>query len=222
LQHTPASEVVVCSVVKAELEYGIRRGSYSAQRVAAQQAFLSQFVSLPFDDAAAQRYGQIRAQLEMIGRPIGPNDLLIAAIALANRVTLVTHNTGEFSRITGLQVEDGSATEYRGVRRTPLPSTLFCGATLRIGRPDNSSKWVSQGSKYGRLAWCKPSVFATVFATLNSKLLADSTGDRRMGWPHQSMADVGKEVAQVRQQVFERIRSLLPQRPASTLMFGFV
>jgi tRNA(fMet)-specific endonuclease VapC len=106
LQRTPASEVAICSIVKAELAYGIRRGAYSAQRIAARQAFLSQFVSLPFDDAAAQQYGQIRAQLEMIGRPIGPNDLLIAAIALANHVTLVTHNTSEFSRITGLRVGD--------------------------------------------------------------------------------------------------------------------
>jgi tRNA(fMet)-specific endonuclease VapC len=48
----------------------------------------------------------IRAQLALAGTPIGPNDLLIAAIALANGSTLVTHNTGEFGRVNGLRIED--------------------------------------------------------------------------------------------------------------------
>lgn len=61
---------------------------------------------LPFDDAAAERYGEIRAQLQRAGRLIGANDLLIAATALANGLTLITHNTDEFKRIEGLVVED--------------------------------------------------------------------------------------------------------------------
>jgi tRNA(fMet)-specific endonuclease VapC len=71
-----------------------------------QQEFLQQFVSMPFDDAAAMVYGTIRANLAKAGTPIGPNDLQIAAIALANELTLVTHNTREFSRIQGLKLED--------------------------------------------------------------------------------------------------------------------
>src|SRR5437016_13074261 len=67
-----------------------------------------QFVSLPFDDRAAEEYGKLRAHLAALGTPIGPNDLLIAAIALANRLTLVTHNTVEFSRVPGLVLEDRS------------------------------------------------------------------------------------------------------------------
>lgn len=59
----------------------------------------------PFDDAAADAYGKIRAQLSEIGKPIGANDLLIAAIALANNLTLVTHNTSEFARVPGLALE---------------------------------------------------------------------------------------------------------------------
>jgi tRNA(fMet)-specific endonuclease VapC len=59
-----------------------------------------------FDDAAAEHYVRIRADLAAKGRPIGPNDLMIAAIALANRFTLVTHNTREFGRVAGLIVED--------------------------------------------------------------------------------------------------------------------
>jgi tRNA(fMet)-specific endonuclease VapC len=71
-----------------------------------QQAFLDAFESLPFDDAAAEVYGQIRAELTRRGTPIGPNDLLIAAIAVARNLTLVTHNTAEFSRVPNLHFED--------------------------------------------------------------------------------------------------------------------
>jgi tRNA(fMet)-specific endonuclease VapC len=61
---------------------------------------------LPFDDAAAEAYGRLRAELARRGTPIGPNDLMIAAIALAHDLTLVTHNTAEFSRVSGLRLED--------------------------------------------------------------------------------------------------------------------
>ena len=66
----------------------------------------SSLISLPFDDAAAEIYGRIRADLESRGMPIGPNDTMIAAIALANGFTVATHNTAEFGRVSGLQVED--------------------------------------------------------------------------------------------------------------------
>ncbi len=68
--------------------------------------FGSRFPSLPFDDRVARRYGKIRARLAKQGRLIGPNDLMIAAIAIANELTLVTHNTGEFSRVKNLRIED--------------------------------------------------------------------------------------------------------------------
>jgi len=71
-----------------------------------QQRFLAAFVSLPFDDRAADAYGRIRAALASAGTPIGPNDLLIASIAEANGVMLVTHNTSEFSRVPGLSLDD--------------------------------------------------------------------------------------------------------------------
>lgn len=61
---------------------------------------------MPFDDAAAVVYAEIRAALAQAGKPIGPNDLQIAAIALANDLTLVTHNTREFSRVQGLKLAD--------------------------------------------------------------------------------------------------------------------
>ena len=74
-----------------------------------QQRFLAQFVSLPFDDQASMIHGRIRAQLASAGTPIGPYDLQIAAIALGNNLTLVTHNIREFRRVEGLGCEDWEA-----------------------------------------------------------------------------------------------------------------
>lgn len=70
--------------------------------------FTAPFASYPFDDQAAERYAQIRAELERMGTPIGPNDLLIAAIALSRQCTLVTSNVREFQRVADLAVEDWS------------------------------------------------------------------------------------------------------------------
>ena len=74
-----------------------------------QKSFLSQFVSLPFDDSCAEIYGKVRADLAKAGTPISSNDLQIASIALANNLILVTHNVREFSRIEGLKIEDWEA-----------------------------------------------------------------------------------------------------------------
>lgn len=68
--------------------------------------FLEPFVSLPFDDEAEIAYGQIRADLAAKGIPIGSNDFQIASIALANNLTLIMHNTTEFSRVGGLAIAD--------------------------------------------------------------------------------------------------------------------
>jgi tRNA(fMet)-specific endonuclease VapC len=106
LRTTRVADIAVCSVVKAELFYGAMRSNNPEQSLARQQQFLNLFVSLPFDDAAALIYGHIRADLAVSGTPIGPNDLQIASIARANSLILVTHNTGEFSRVDGLQIED--------------------------------------------------------------------------------------------------------------------
>jgi tRNA(fMet)-specific endonuclease VapC len=100
------TDVRVCSVVKAELYFGAARSTKPTATLKRQNSFLSRFESLPFDDRAAAIYGPIRADLERGGSPIGPNDLLIAAIALANGLKLITNNTAEFSRIPGLALED--------------------------------------------------------------------------------------------------------------------
>ncbi len=106
LQATPMQEIAVCSVVKAEMFYGAWKSANPQQTIARQRQFLDSFVSLPFDDPAAEVYGRERARLAKLGTPIGPNDLLIASIALAHNLILVTHNTSEFSRVAGLQIED--------------------------------------------------------------------------------------------------------------------
>ena len=78
-------------------------GGYSAWKL---EVFFPRFKSMPFDDVAAHSYGLIRAALEIAGHSIGPNDTLIAAIALANGLTVVTHQHREFRRVPGLLVED--------------------------------------------------------------------------------------------------------------------
>jgi tRNA(fMet)-specific endonuclease VapC len=69
-------------------------------------AFLQPLVSWPFNDAAAELYADIRYQLEVQGTPISIPDLQIAAITLVNNLTLVTHNTKEFTRVPGLNFVD--------------------------------------------------------------------------------------------------------------------
>lgn len=104
-------DIAVCSLVKAELFFGSQQSTTPEQSLAVQESFLDQFVSLPFDDKAARFYARIRAQLKKAGTPIGPNDLLIASIALANNLILVTHNSREFGRVPNLVLEDWELTQ---------------------------------------------------------------------------------------------------------------
>jgi len=99
-------EVALCSVVRAELDFGALRSRDAAANLAKVHEFVSRFVSLPFDDDAAEVYGQVRAALVGQGITIGPNDLLIASIARSCDLTLVTHNVAEFNRVPGLKTED--------------------------------------------------------------------------------------------------------------------
>ena len=104
-EHSPSS-IALCSIVKAELLYGARHSERVEDNLRLLTGFFAPLSSLPFDDRCAEEYGIIRAQLAAQGVIIGPNDLLIAATAHACDATLVTHNTGEFSRISGLRLTD--------------------------------------------------------------------------------------------------------------------
>jgi tRNA(fMet)-specific endonuclease VapC len=99
-------DVCLCSVVVAELLLGALQSQDVPKNLTQVRTFLAGFQSLPFDDAAAEEYAKVRADLEGNGTPIGANDLFIAAIALADGRALVTHNTSEFSRVVGLLLDD--------------------------------------------------------------------------------------------------------------------
>ena len=104
----PPGSVYLCTVVLAELIFGAVRSGPA--REAANRALISglsaQFPTIPFDAAAAEEYGKLRASLSTAGQRIGPNDLMIAAVALAHGMTLVTHNTSEFRRVPRLVLDD--------------------------------------------------------------------------------------------------------------------
>ena len=106
LESKQPEEIMVCAVVKAELFYGALKSGRPEENLEKVHKFLDRFVSLPFDDTTAEKYGEIRVDLEKAGTPIGPNDLLIAAIAAVNNSILVTHNTREFRRVRKLKIED--------------------------------------------------------------------------------------------------------------------
>jgi tRNA(fMet)-specific endonuclease VapC len=93
------TDIALCAVVVAELRYGAESSADPPKEHAKVDVFVSPFAGLPFDDAAARLFGEIRRALMVIGKPIGPYDTMIAAIALA-------HNTSEFGRVAGLKLED--------------------------------------------------------------------------------------------------------------------
>lgn len=98
-------EVATSIIVAAELRYGAEKKG-SARLTAQLEAVLGALAVLPFEAPADAAYGMLRARLERAGRPIGGNDLLIAAQCVALGRTLVTDNEREFARIGGLKREN--------------------------------------------------------------------------------------------------------------------
>jgi tRNA(fMet)-specific endonuclease VapC len=100
-------EGTICTsiVVACELRYGAAKKGSSrlSERV---ESLLESLEALPLDKDADRRYAEIRSHLDKQGRPIGPNDLLIAAHAMALDLTLVTHNVEEFARVPDLRLEN--------------------------------------------------------------------------------------------------------------------
>jgi tRNA(fMet)-specific endonuclease VapC len=99
-------DIAISTITMAEMLYGSAKSQTPDTSRAKQQKFFDRFAQLPFDAASASQYGRIRAALEKSGTPIGQLDLLIAAIALARGLILVTHNTREFQRVDGLVIND--------------------------------------------------------------------------------------------------------------------
>ncbi len=97
-------DVCTSSIVAAELRYGADRSRRRAENHAALDRLFAGLTAIDFDFDAARAYGRVRAALEEAGGPIGPNDMLIAAHALARGLALVTDNERELSLVAGLVV----------------------------------------------------------------------------------------------------------------------
>ena len=105
LRQASQENLAICAIVRGELLCGARLARDPARELA-RLAVFDELQDYPFDSIAAEQYSLIRVHLQQQGRLIGAYDLLIAAIALAHNLTLVTHNTSEFSRVPGLRLED--------------------------------------------------------------------------------------------------------------------
>ena len=101
----PLGDCGISIVVLGELEWGTWLSNRRQESLAAVRDFADAVRVDDLDTEVARRYGRLRAHLRSIGRPIGPNDLWIAAHALARDVPLVTHNLSEFRRVPDLSVE---------------------------------------------------------------------------------------------------------------------
>ena len=103
---TPPGEIGLPTIVLFELEVGIGKSNAPQKRKAQLKELTSLIKMIPFGYEEARCAAEIRVKLEKRGLPIGPYDILIAASALANHWTLVTHNRDEFGRVNGLKIED--------------------------------------------------------------------------------------------------------------------
>lgn len=106
LQQRSPEDLGVTIITVAELWFGARKSARPQSTRREVDAFLKPFDVLPLDRAAADAYGQLRFELEHLGRPIGERDLLIASIGVAQGLTIVTHNISEFGRVPSLKIED--------------------------------------------------------------------------------------------------------------------
>jgi len=106
LLDTPPGEIAIPAIVVFELEVGIGKSTYPRKRMAQLHEITSMVNVISFGRTETKSAAAIRVKLEKKGIPIGPYDILIAASAMANNLTLVTNNKKEFERIDGLKVED--------------------------------------------------------------------------------------------------------------------
>jgi len=106
LESVADTDKCLCSVVAAELLYGAAKSQRKKETLERLNQFLNCFRMFDFNLTAARHFGEIRAELQQRGTPIGPYDLQIAGIARANQLILVTNNLNEFSRVPNLTCED--------------------------------------------------------------------------------------------------------------------
>ena len=106
LLKVPPRDISVPTIVLFELEVGIAKSTSPAKRQKQLQDLINAVNISPFGYKEAKHASTIRVKLEQKGLVIGPYDILIAAVALSIKGTLVTHNTGEFERVDGLELID--------------------------------------------------------------------------------------------------------------------
>lgn len=106
LQTKDVGDICISSVTLAELEYGVEKSAQKVKNQLALIEFLVPIEILSFNDAAAKKFGEIRAFLERKGKIIGPFDIQIVAHALSEELTLVTNNVKEFERVPDLTIEN--------------------------------------------------------------------------------------------------------------------
>ncbi len=106
VQSSAPDDLGLSCLVVGELRYGADRSTRPKANHLRIDRLVAELECLDFDLRAAAIYGRVRAGLEAAGKPIGPNDMLIAAHALSRRLVLVTDNVGEFQRVKGLKVEN--------------------------------------------------------------------------------------------------------------------
>ncbi len=106
LKKLKPEQIKIPSIVKAELLLGAAKSQNSKKNKELILRFLEPFEIIPFGDTEAEIYSEIRSELEKKGKPIGPNDLLIASTVISGNGTLVTSNEKEFKRIPNLKVEN--------------------------------------------------------------------------------------------------------------------
>jgi tRNA(fMet)-specific endonuclease VapC len=104
-RHHPLDRMMTSIIVAAELRFGLLRKAAPVQQARLDELF-SRMAVAPFEEPADRIYAELRRELERSGTPIGANDMLIAAHALALDLVLVTGNEREFRRVPGLRVEN--------------------------------------------------------------------------------------------------------------------
>jgi tRNA(fMet)-specific endonuclease VapC len=103
---SPDESLAITAISVAELTHGASKSARAEENLARLDILLATLIILPFDEAAARHFGALKATLERSGNRLADLDLQIASIALANDLSLITHNTRHFARIPGLQLDD--------------------------------------------------------------------------------------------------------------------
>ena len=101
-----ADQLCISAITLGELIYGAEKSERPVENLAVAEQFAARLEVLPFSDAAAAHFGQIRAALERAGRPVGAYDLMIGGHARSEGLILVTNNMREFKRMDGLRLEN--------------------------------------------------------------------------------------------------------------------